>query len=63
MLRSLLAVVIGVAGLVALLPSAEAKDRGSCARHIAPVCHLGESAVCLRSNASDFSCAWQCVRS
>ena len=60
--RKIIAVLLALGGLLALRPSAEAKDRGSCATHIAPICHLGEAPICLCETASDFSCRWQCVR-
>jgi len=61
--RSMIAALLALGALLALLPStAKAKDRGSCATHMAPICHLNQSPFCLCSEASDFSCAWQCFR-
>ena len=62
-MRKVIAALLALGGLLALQPSAEARDRGSCATHIKPICGLGEGVpICLCREASDFSCRWQCVR-
>ena len=58
MSRLLAAVVAFALGLLALVPAATAdKAPGSCATHIATICHLGAKAACRCVRSSIFSTA------
>lgn len=57
--RSLVATLAALTFAALSPPPAEAAGR---CYHLAPVCHVGERALCLCSSASDFSCAWSCGR-
>ena len=60
LLRWVLTIIIFALAAWLALGDAEAADAPRCPG-IAPICHLGQSAICLCSSQWRSSCEWRCV--
>lgn len=58
--RHTIAVTLLCVGVILLSAMGHAAEPSRCA-HVAPICHVTQSPVCLCDNAWRSSCAWHCV--